>query len=84
MSRADLNDPEAPLSMVANGSVPPLAGFLRQPQVLSLVPISKSTLWRRVRARTFPLPVKLSERITAWRADDIRAWIECQGTEACS
>jgi len=43
------------------------------------VPISKSTLWRRVRTRTFPEPVKLSERITAWRVEDIRRWIAEQG-----
>ena len=63
--------------------VPPLrlpeTGFLRQPQVLAFVPISKSTLWRRVQARTFPEPVKLSERVTVWRAEDIRRWITEQG-----
>lgn len=53
----------------------PETGFLRQPQVLAFVPISKSTLWRRVQARTFPEPVKLSERITVWRVEDIRRWI---------
>ena len=53
----------------------PNTGFLRQPQVLAFVPISKSTLWRRIQARTFPQPVKLSARVTAWRAEDIRAWI---------
>ena len=57
----------------------PETGFLRQPQVLAFVPISKSTLWRRVQARTFPEPVKLSERVTAWRAEDIRCWIAQQG-----
>lgn len=57
----------------------PDTGFLRQPQVLSFVPISKSTLWRRVQARTFPEPVKLSERVTVWRVEDVRRWIEQQG-----
>jgi prophage regulatory protein len=57
----------------------PVAGFLRQPQVLGLVPISKSTLWRRVQAGTFPLPVKLSERVTVWRAVDVHHWIGEQG-----
>jgi predicted DNA-binding transcriptional regulator AlpA len=56
----------------------PETGFLRQPQVLTFVPISKSTLWRRVQARTFPEPVKLSARITVWRAEDIRHWIAQQ------
>lgn len=56
----------------------PETGFLRQPQVLTFVPISKSTLWRRIQARTFPEPVKLSARITVWRAEDIRRWIAQQ------
>jgi predicted DNA-binding transcriptional regulator AlpA len=50
--------------------------------VLAFVPISKSTLWRRVQARTFPEPVKLSERVTVWRAEDIRRWIDSHGREA--
>ena len=65
--------------------VPPLrlpeTGFLRQPQVLAFGPISKSTLWRRIQARTFPEPVKLSERVTVWRAEDIRRWITEQGRQ---
>lgn len=63
----------------APGALLPYTGFLRQPQVLSLVPISKSTLWRRVQARTFPEPLKLSQRVTVWRAEDIRRWIAQQG-----
>lgn len=59
----------------------PSTGFLRQPQVLGLVPISKSTLWRRVQAGTFPEPIKLSERITAWRVEDVRQWIYVQGAQ---
>ena len=57
----------------------PETGFLRQDQVLVFVPVSRSTLWRRVRARTFPEPVRLSERVTAWRAEDVRRWIAEQG-----
>lgn len=56
----------------------PDTGFLRQPQVLAFVPISKSTLWRRIQARTFPAPLKLSPRVTVWRAEDIRRWIAQQ------
>lgn len=62
----------------------PETGFLRQTQVLSFVPISKSTLWRRVVAGTFPAPVKLSVNVTAWRAEDLRRWIAEQGgARAC-
>lgn len=64
-------------------AISPTSGFLRQPQVLLLVPISKSTLWRRVRDKTFPVPVKLSERITVWRAEDVWAWIDRQQTSNC-
>ena len=56
----------------------PGTGVLRQPQVLAFVPISKSTLWRRIQARTFPEPLKLSARITVWKAEDIRRWIAQQ------
>ena len=54
----------------------PQTGFLRQRQVLAFVPISKSTLWRRVQVGSFPEPVKLSPRITVWRAEDLRRWID--------
>ena len=57
----------------------PETGFLRQPQVLVFVPISRSTLWRRIQAGTFPGPVKLSARVTVWRAPDVRRWIAAQG-----
>ncbi|MBX9611105.1 MAG: AlpA family phage regulatory protein [Burkholderiales bacterium] len=69
----------------ASSSIPSLApklpetGFLRQPQVLAFVPISKSTLWRRIQARSFPEPVKLSVRVTVWRVEDVRRWIVEQG-----
>lgn len=76
-----------PIALTAINGAPaphiqlPETGFLRQPQVLAFVPISKSTLWRRIRARTFPEPVKLSERVTVWRAEDVRCWIERQGRD---
>lgn len=57
----------------------PETGFLRQPQVLRFVPVSKSTLWRRVGAGSFPAPVKLSAQVTVWRAEDVRRWIAEQG-----
>ena len=54
----------------------PATGFVRQRQVLAVIPISKSTLWRRIRLETFPRPVKLSEGVTAWRVEDVHNWIE--------
>jgi predicted DNA-binding transcriptional regulator AlpA len=47
--------------------------------VLLLVPVSKSTLWRRVQDQTFPQPVRLVGRITVWRVEDVHRWIAQQG-----
>jgi len=57
----------------------PTTGFVRQAQLLAGgVPLSASTLWRKVRAQTFPAPVRLSAGVTAWRVEDVRAWMENQ------
>jgi predicted DNA-binding transcriptional regulator AlpA len=60
----------------------PQIGFVRQAQVLSFIPISRSTLWRQVAAGTFPAPVKLTPSISAWRAEDVRQWIEDRSVAA--
>lgn len=57
-------------------------GFLRKGQVVTLTTLSGATIWRRVKAGTFPKPLKLSERITVWRAADVQAWIAAQGVQA--
>ena len=54
----------------------PETGFVRLPQVLGVYPVSRSTWWDGVAKGKYPKPVKLSERITAWRVDDIRELIE--------
>ncbi len=55
----------------------PETGYVRQAQLIPvIIPFSSATLWRKVKAGKFPRPVKLSERITAWHVDDIRAWIK--------
>lgn len=65
----------------------PQTGYVRQPLLVGdsktgapgILPFSASTLWRRVRAGTFPAPLKLSERITAWKAEDVHRWLNEQG-----
>lgn len=61
---------------MSNISIIPSVGFLRLPQVLALIPISKSAWWVGIKEGRFPAPVKLSARTTAWRAEDITALIE--------
>lgn len=66
--------------MPSNVSPPgflPESGYVRQSQLIPWIfPFSPATLWRKVKAGTFPKPVKLGPRITAWRVEDIRSLIE--------
>ncbi|HQO80961.1 MAG TPA: AlpA family phage regulatory protein [Deltaproteobacteria bacterium] len=57
----------------------PSTGYLRLPEVLALYPVSKSTWWAGIKKGRFPAGVKLSERTTAWRVEDIRKLIESVG-----
>jgi predicted DNA-binding transcriptional regulator AlpA len=50
--------------------------LLRLPQVLALIPVSKSTWWAGCKSGRFPKPVKLGPRTTAWRAVEIAALLE--------
>ncbi len=50
----------------------PATGFIRLPAVLAVIPVSKSTWWAGVKSGRYPQPIKLGERITAWRAEDIK------------
>ncbi|CAK7042508.1 MAG: hypothetical protein DESF_01777 [Desulfovibrio sp.] len=54
----------------------PRVGFLRLPQVLQFVPISKSAWWEGCKTGRFPKPVKLGPRTTVWRAEEIVEFIE--------
>ena len=54
----------------------PETGFVRLSQVLSVIPIGKTCWWEGVKSGRFPKPIKLTERCTAWRAEDIRELIK--------
>ena len=53
----------------------------KRPDAPAPLPFSAPTLWRKVAACTFPAPYKLSERVTAWKVSEVRAWMtaQCQG-----
>jgi predicted DNA-binding transcriptional regulator AlpA len=50
--------------------------LLRLPTVLKLYPVGKTTWWNGVRSGKFPSPVRLGERLVAWKATDILALVE--------
>ena len=60
----------------------PGSAFIKQPQVLELVPISASSLWRWARDGMVPRPIKLSEHCSVWRVQDVRDWMAAQTAEA--
>lgn len=39
-----------------------------------LLPFSRATLWRLVKAGKFPAPAKISENVTAWEVGAVRRW----------
>lgn len=65
-----------------NGRLPE-TGYVRQSQLIPVIlPFSPATLWRKVKAGEFPQPVKLSERITAWKVEDIRHWMDARSSDS--
>lgn len=65
----------------------PDSAFIREAQLVQSpkrpgtptpLPFSAPTLWRLSKSGKFPKPVKLSERVTAWKVGDVRAWIRAQ------
>lgn len=56
------------------------ARSLRAADVAVVLGVSRATIWRWAAERgDFPRPMKLSPRVTVWRAADILDWRERQG-----
>ena len=58
--------------MVTNQNGIQEAALLRLPQVLAIVPISRSGWWKGVAEKRYPQPVRISTRCVAWKSQDIR------------
>ncbi|MEO0328532.1 MAG: AlpA family phage regulatory protein [Pseudomonadota bacterium] len=64
----------------------PETGFVRLKQIIGdpkaeppippFIPVGKSCWWDGVKSGRFPAPLKLSARVTVWRAEDIRKLAE--------
>lgn len=65
----------------------PETGLVRLSQILGnkkngippIIPVSKSAWWAGVASGRFPAAIKLSERTTCWRVEDIRSLIQSAG-----
>jgi prophage regulatory protein len=42
---------------------------------------SRSTIWRRVKDKSFPAPIRIGENSLRWRGTDIRDWLESRPVE---
>ena len=69
----------------------PDSGFIRESQLVrshkhperpTPLQFSPSTLWRYVKAKSFPQPVKLGAGITAFNVGAVRAWMNKHHAEA--
>lgn len=49
--------------------------ILRIATVLNRTGLSRSTLYRRIQAGTFPAQIRIAERCTGWRESAINAWL---------
>ena len=50
--------------------------LLRRAEVETRTGLARTTIYRKMRAGTFPLPLKISERAVRWRSSDIARYIE--------
>lgn len=55
-------------------------GLLTAGDLTALLGISKSTLYRLIKGRSFPAPLRLSPNRVAWRSSDVDAWLDRQST----
>ena len=50
--------------------------FIRPRQVLEMIGVSRTTLWRMVQAGCFPPPVRITERNRGYLREAVEAWMK--------
>ena len=53
----------------------PVEAFLRLPDVIALVGLSRASIYAKVAENRFPASIKLTQHASGWRMGDIRAWL---------
>lgn len=61
--------------MNSNKTIPGICRLMRIQEVLKLCGLSRATLYREIKLRSFPAPVKLSARSVGWLQDDVVRWL---------
>jgi prophage regulatory protein len=55
--------------------------IIRLPEVIRFTGLSRTNIYRRIAAGTFPAPVALGPRAVGWRESDVIEWIESLATK---
>lgn len=63
-----------PLTLLASAAREPLS-LLRLREVCRRTGLSRSEIYRRIGAASFPAPIKLGERASAWAEHEVTVWI---------
>lgn len=50
--------------------------FIRPRQVLEMIGVSRTTLWRMVQAGCFPPPVRITQRNRGYLREAVEAWMK--------
>ena len=58
--------------IASNDDAPRLIAW---PELRRRIPLSRSTIWRRIRDGNFPAPIQISPGRVAWLESDILAWM---------
>lgn len=53
--------------------------ILRLPEVLRIVGLSRSTVYRLAANGDFPQPIRLGRRSTGWRLSELTEWLATRG-----
>lgn len=56
--------------------------LLRLPAVIELTGLKRDAIYRGIRNGSFPMPRKITGRASAWRSDELQAWIDARPTAA--
>lgn len=57
----------------------PAHGFLRLPDVLKVIPVSRSTWYKGISEGKYPQPTHLGPNLSVWKVQEIRDLIEKLG-----
>jgi len=61
--------------VTTNPDCAPGERLLRLPEVLTIIPVSRSEWYRRLATGDAPQPVKLGPRVRAWRLSDVHDYL---------